>query len=159
MGFIRSSRSPHATPILFVCKQRWLASVVRQLLGTQQGDQERPLSSPPHLGPPGCSSKGLNLFENRPSTRLPLSPNCRRRWVQDCIQDSLWVLRMVGYAIRPYQCTCSFSKVYEWHSRWPIRSLHSRIHRWYTDLFGLTRTAPRTRPRNTTMPPKKWTLC
>src|SRR3979490_2187431 len=39
MGFIMSSRSPHVAPILFVRKKRQLALVVRQLSGTQQGDQ------------------------------------------------------------------------------------------------------------------------
>ena len=117
MGFIRSSRSPHTAPILFVRKKRRLASVVRRLSGTQQGDQERPLPSSPYLGPPGCSSKGSNLFKNRPSTRLPSNPNSRRRRVENCIQNSLWVLRMVGYAVRPYQRTCGFSKVYERYSR------------------------------------------
>ncbi|GJR34502.1 putative reverse transcriptase domain-containing protein [Tanacetum coccineum] len=73
----------------------------------------RPSSSP-------CAPRVECLLENRPKVRLSPIEGSRRRHSEDCLQNSLWPLRISSYAVWFDKRTCRIHGPYE--------SVHQSLH-------------------------------
>ncbi|GJY76185.1 putative reverse transcriptase domain-containing protein [Tanacetum coccineum] len=120
-GFIRPSSSPWGAPVLFVkkkdgsfrmcidyrelnkltVKNRYPLPRIDDLFDQLQGSS---VYSAPRVE---C------LLENRPKVRLSPIESSRRRYSEDCLQNSLWPLRISSYAVWFDKRTCRIHGPYE----------------------------------------------
>ncbi|GJT51554.1 putative reverse transcriptase domain-containing protein [Tanacetum coccineum] len=115
-GFIRPSSSPWGAPVLFVKKKdgSFRMCIDYRELNKLTVKNRYPL---PRIDDLFDNLQGQKkcLLENRPKVRLSSTEGSRRRHSEDCLQNSIWTLRIPGDAVWFNQRTCRNKKEHEEH--------------------------------------------
>jgi len=90
-------------------EEGWLSPTLHWLLRTQQIIKEGSVSPTPHLWPTWLSKSSKGLHKNWSSTCLPPGLHYQRWWVENRLQDLLWLIWVAGDAFQSHQCPCSLS--------------------------------------------------
>jgi len=138
-----------------VCeKYTWRPKIPRWIPGGQFGRSAKPESHTPDLGEAWPNVRSRDIHKAGPPERLAPCQNHRRRWIEACIRDPLWPVRIPSH-VHQMDYRTSHIRDLHWRLRtalhWRLCHMLPRRHPDQLDQWEGTRRS-RTKSATATMP-------